>query len=180
MTQGENGGKADEREISRTVTCDGHRHPHSSRVAWGLDDMWGFGRCHAQKYFTMQIRVSERWCCRIFEHFSEVHDIYPKLENIPVQNILFPIAEQALSLESTKIGAIKFFCLRKNGWVTIGRRHNFLKWCFGMWALRVTSKSCKAGRFCSSCLLERSMAHKLLTYRTQSQTQLWWQLRWEK
>ena len=59
--------------------------------------MWGFGRCHAQKYFTMQIRVSEQWCCRIFEHFSEVHDIYPKLENIPVQNILFPIAEQALT-----------------------------------------------------------------------------------
>ena len=89
VTQGENGGKADKREISRTVTCDGHRHRHSSRVAWGLDDMWGFGRCHAQKYFTMQIRASERWCCRIFEHFSEVHDIYPKLENILVQNILF-------------------------------------------------------------------------------------------
>ena len=32
---------------------------------------------------------------RIFEYFCEVHDIYPKLENIPVQNILFPIAEQA-------------------------------------------------------------------------------------
>ena len=30
--QGENGGKADESEISRTVTCDGHRHPHSSRM----------------------------------------------------------------------------------------------------------------------------------------------------
>ena len=95
--QGENGGKADESEISWTVTCDGHRsHPHSSRVAWGLDDMWGFGRCDAQKFFTMQIRASERWCCRIFEHFIGVHDIYPKLENIPVQNILFPIAEQAL------------------------------------------------------------------------------------
>ena len=62
--------------------------------------MWGFGRCHTQKYFTMQIRASERWCCRIFDHFSEVHDIYPKLENIPVQNILFPIAEQALSVLS--------------------------------------------------------------------------------
>ena len=95
VMQGENGGKADESEISRTVTCDSHRHPHSSRVAWGLDDMWGFGRCHAQKYFMMQIRASEQWCCRIFEHSSEVHDIYPKLENIPVQNILFPIAEQA-------------------------------------------------------------------------------------
>ena len=59
--------------------------------------MWGFGRCHTQKYFMMQIRASEQWCCRIFEHFSEVHNIYPKLENIPVQNILFPIAEQALT-----------------------------------------------------------------------------------
>ena len=25
-----------------------------------LDDMWGFGRCDAQKFFTMQIRASER------------------------------------------------------------------------------------------------------------------------
>jgi len=33
VTQGKNGGKADEREVSRTVTCDGHCHPHSSRVA---------------------------------------------------------------------------------------------------------------------------------------------------
>ena len=36
-------------------------------------------------------------------HFSEVHDIYPKLENIPVQNILFPIAEQALNVDVTSI-----------------------------------------------------------------------------
>ena len=34
VMQGEKGGKANESEISRTVTCDGHRsHPHSSRVA---------------------------------------------------------------------------------------------------------------------------------------------------
>ena len=107
VMQGKNGGKADESEISRTVTCDGHCHPHSSRVAWGLDDMWGFGRCHTQKYFTMQIRASDRWCCRIFEHFSEVHAIYPKLENILVQNILFLIAEQALSIRCNRIFVIR-------------------------------------------------------------------------
>ena len=31
VMQGKNGGKADESEISQTVTCDGHHsHPHSS------------------------------------------------------------------------------------------------------------------------------------------------------
>ena len=33
VMQGKNGGKADESEISQTVTCDGHCHPHFSRVA---------------------------------------------------------------------------------------------------------------------------------------------------